>query len=724
MTAAKPVHPDVSGFEQHLLAALVAERLLTLEDADRAGRACERAAGNLVEVIVRLGLCEERELARCVARVTAYPLFKSSDFPVAPPGRTISNPQFLREAKALPIAESGGATLVAVADPTNAFTAQALEMALGGPVSFVVAAASDIEDAIQRHYADLLGPVREHGAKLPANDIAEADFQRLREAANEAPIVRFVERMIARGIEARASDIHVEPQERRLRIRMRIDGVLRDEEAAPLSSAPGIVSRIKILARLDIAERRLPQDGAIKMNVRGREVDMRVATGPVAHGESIVVRILDRTSVELQLERLGFGDAALDRLAALLRRPSGIFLVTGPTGSGKSTTLYAGVNRLNETQRKIITIEDPVEFKIEGLNQFQVKPEIGFDFARALRSILRHDPDVIMVGEIRDGETARIAVQAALTGHLVLSTLHTNDAASAVTRLLDMGVEDYLVASTVSGVLAQRLVRRLCPQCRLPMTLPVRLAHNASSADDDSAERSVFRAAGCGACDGTGYRGRTVIFEMLTFDRDIRRAILAHEDAPGIRDLAIAAGMEPLFENGMARVSDGITTYDEVVRVAQDAASEMEIGSRHGAPKATVSLTSGFTLLELLIVLAILGLLAAIAAPRVMGYLERSKSQAAQLEVNNLAAALDLYRLDVGSYPGAADGLAALVRKPAHAKRWHGPYLNRTDSIIDPWGRPYIYSPSAGGLPPTILSLGADGKAGGVEEDEDIASPH
>jgi len=554
-----------TSFEETLLRELVAGDLLSEENADRARRAHARTNSSVVDVLVRLGLCAERDLAPMVARVTNCALIDAADFPQSTIDAPISNPQFLRDAKVLPLSSGDDGILVAAADPTNVFTAHALEMALGRPVIFAVAAGSDIEDAVLRLYGDSVAVSSLEKRGVTALDVTNADFSRLQEAASEAPIVRFVERLIARAVERGASDIHIEPFERTLRVRMRVDGLLRDEEPAPLSAAPAIVSRIKILARLDIAERRLPQDGSIKMNVRGREIDMRIATGPIAHGECVVVRILDRTAVELDLAKLGFEADKLEQLNRIFARPSGIILVTGPTGSGKSTTLYAGLSRLNNAERKIVTIEDPVEYKIDGLNQFQVKPDIGLDFARALRSILRHDPDVIMVGEIRDGETARIAMQSALTGHLVLSTLHTNDAASAITRLLDMGVEDYLVASTVTGILAQRLVRVLCKSCRQPVDVPLAIA-----SADRTAGTQAYQAVGCADCGGTGYRGRTVISELLAFNDELRQAILRHEDAVRLRTIAVRAGMEPLYDNGVRHVLDGTTTYDEVMRVAQD----------------------------------------------------------------------------------------------------------------------------------------------------------
>jgi general secretion pathway protein E len=550
-----------------LVSLLKSRGVLTDESAERAERALARTGGSLVDILVRLGLCEEKALAESVAALTGLPIFKDAlpEEPVR--AGTISVP-FLREARVLPLAESDTSVTLASADPTDVFATRALQLAFGKKVNFVVAPASLIEDGIARLYAPakaVPGIASDSAFDITSNDIA-----RLRESASEAPIVRFVERLIARAVDAGASDIHIEPFERQLRVRLRVDGMLAEEEPAALSSAPAIVSRIKILAKLDIAERRLPQDGSIKLNVRGREIDFRVATTPVVHGETVVIRILDRTTVRLDLTDLGFDDALLTRWKTVLDRPNGILLVTGPTGSGKSTTLYAALSRLNRPERKVITVEDPVEFKIDGLNQIQVKPDIGLDFARTLRAMLRHDPDVIMVGEIRDGETARIAMQASLTGHLVLSTLHTNDAASAVTRLLDMGIEDYLVSSTVSAVMAQRLVRSLCTACRKPVAVPEPLQAAAEARRARGLSCDLHEAVGCPACRGTGYRGRTVIAELIIVDEKVRRAILSHAEASQVRASAVESGMETLFENGLARAFAGVTSYDEVLRVAQD----------------------------------------------------------------------------------------------------------------------------------------------------------
>ena len=372
-------------FEEVLLAHLLASGYVDAEGADRARRAYERAGGSIVDILIKLALCAERDLARGVAEAAQCPLLDLEDIPETPVRAESLNARYLRDAQLLPIAETEESVTVAATDPTNPFTVQALRLALGKPVTFVIGTPSDIESAVAKLYGLHGGyEATDETASTLAQAVTDADLARLRESASEAPIVRLVDRLIARAVDMGASDIHIEPLERVLRIRNRVDGVLREEEPAPLSSAPAVVSRVKILARLDIAERRLPQDGAFKMNVRGRETDFRVATAPVAHGESVAIRILDGSNVRLDLETLGFSPLVLGGIETILTRPNGIFLVTGPTGSGKTTTLYAALSRLNYPKRKIVTVEDPVEYKIDGLNQIQVKPDIAFDFARAL----------------------------------------------------------------------------------------------------------------------------------------------------------------------------------------------------------------------------------------------------------------------------------------------------------------------------------------------------
>jgi len=403
-------------------------------------------------------------------------------------------------------------------------------------------------------------------------DVSEDDIEHLKDLASEAPVIRLVNQIIQRAVESRASDIHIEPFEDELKVRYRIDGILKEVDSPPPRSTAAVISRIKIMSKLNIAERRLPQDGRIPLRVQGKELDLRVSTVPTLFGESVVMRLLDKESVRFDFATLGFDGPPRARLDTILDMPYGIFLVTGPTGSGKSTTLYTALSRLNTEERKIITVEDPVEYQLPGINQIQVKPQIGMTFAGALRSIVRQDPDIIMVGEMRDLETARIAVQSALTGHVVLSTLHTNDAASGVTRLLDMGVEDYLLTSTINGILAQRLVRRLCPLCRERyQPLPELALKFLRLRDPDDDELSLYRPVGCDQCNDTGYLGRMVITEALVMSDDIRQAVLAHATATEIQRRAIAEGMLSMYEDGLRKALDGRTTVEEVMRVAEEA---------------------------------------------------------------------------------------------------------------------------------------------------------
>ncbi|MGI9335111.1 MAG: GspE/PulE family protein, partial [Gammaproteobacteria bacterium] len=375
-------------------------------------------------------------------------------------------------------------------------------------------------------------------------------------------------------LESRASDIHIEPFENRLKIRYRVDGVLRDVDAPPVSSAAAVISRIKVMANLDIAERRVPQDGRIKIRVEGREIDMRISTVPTMHGESVVMRLLDKSSLPLDFQVLGFEGKALSHLHRMLAHPHGIILVTGPTGSGKTTTLYAALHSLNTDDRKILTVEDPVEYQLEGINQIQIKDQVGLSFASALRAILRQDPDVIMIGEMRDLETARIAVQASLTGHLVFSTLHTNDSPSSVTRLLDMGVEDYMVTSTVVGVLAQRLVRTLCLKCAESYAVLPEVAKELRLDRYSGGQLEglrLYRAKGCEDCEGSGYRGRTTIAEILPMTDSVRQAVLTQGEASAVRRAAEAEGIETMHAAGMRKALAGQTTVEEVERVTREA---------------------------------------------------------------------------------------------------------------------------------------------------------
>ena len=552
---------------------LVERRGLSRENLDRALRLQKEQGERIGTVLVRLGMISERDLATVLAEQLGLELAKSEDFGEVPVVDSQVTPDFLAHAQVVPVAVEGDAVVVAMADPTDAFTLDALKLALGRELIVRVGTASDIEAAIKRQFGNGRDALTEiaHAYHGGEDDADAEDIQHLRDLASEAPIIRMVNLIIGKALEVNASDIHIEPFGARLKTRYRVDGMLRDVDAPPVRSAAALVSRIKVMANLNIAERRRPQDGRIKLRVEGREIDMRISTVPTLHGESVVMRILDKGTLNLEFEALGFDQNLRESVDWLLTRSQGIVLVTGPTGSGKTTTLYAALNALNTSDQKILTVEDPVEYELEGINQIQVKPEIGLTFANALRSILRQDPDVIMVGEMRDLETAKIAVQSALTGHKVFSTLHTNDAASSVTRLLDMGIEDYLVTSTLNGIIAQRLVRTLCGACRRPYEVSPEVAAElglASIAGED--EFQLFRSSGCKKCENTGFRGRTTIVEMMLMNDDVRQVILSSRDLVDIRRAARQSGAESMRTHGLRKALAGLTTLEEVERVTRE----------------------------------------------------------------------------------------------------------------------------------------------------------
>jgi general secretion pathway protein E len=456
--------------------APVGERLIARGKLDQAGLARALAAQKsttpgtrLGAILVDLGLVGERDLYQALSEQLGIPLVDSADYPQIPVLEERASLRFLKQAKALPLHEDTHKLILAMSDPLDTYTRDAFGLLTGRMVDVVMAPPTELEGVLERLYSAGKGAMGQIVSNIEASsgdETESSDVQHLKDLASEAPVIRLVNLVITRALEQRASDIHIEPFESRLIIRYRVDGVMHEVESPPTRLSAAVISRVKIMASLDIAERRLPQDGRIKLRAAGKEIDMRVSTVPTMHGESVVMRILDKGGVQLDFDRLGFAPDTLKTFMDVLLRPHGIVLVTGPTGSGKTTTLYTALQTLNKPDIKILTVEDPVEYQMEGVNQIQVKPQIGLTFANALRSIVRQDPDVIMIGEIRDLETAQIAVQSALTGHMVLSTLHTNDAPSTVNRLLDMGVEDYLLTSTVNGILAQRLVRALCPACR------------------------------------------------------------------------------------------------------------------------------------------------------------------------------------------------------------------------------------------------------------------
>jgi general secretion pathway protein E len=560
-------------FDQSLGEFLVRRGRLDAAGLERARRLSESQDERVDRVLTKLGLVSEQDMAEALAAEFDLPLARAKDFPDAPVIEGKVSIKFLKESRILPLADTPEGLVVAMADPLDSFAIQAIRMIAGESVAINVATPTDIENALDRIYggessiAQIVEEIGEHDAQ--AND---DDVERLKDLASEAPVIRLVNVLISKAVEIRASDVHLEPFEDRLRVRYRIDGVLRDVEAPPNRFRAAIISRIKIMARLNIAERRLPQDGRLRLAVRGNEIDFRVSTVPTMHGESVVMRILDRGGVVLDFPSLGFSGGGLDTYLDALERPDGILLVTGPTGSGKTTTLYTSLLRLNTPEKKILTVEDPVEYQLDGVNQIQVKPRIDLSFANALRSILRQDPDVIMIGEIRDLETAAIAVQAALTGHVVLSTLHTNNAASAVTRLLDMGVEDYLLTSTVNGIVGQRLVRTLCRDCKEPYRALPELVKQLDLARF-AAESAItlHRPKGCDNCDGTGYSGRIGIVEILVMSDPIRRMVLDHAEANELQQAAVEAGMRTMYADGIAKALAGDTSLEEVLRVTRDA---------------------------------------------------------------------------------------------------------------------------------------------------------
>ena len=560
------------GTDERIVAALLEKGRLKDTDLARARRLQEEAGGSLLSLLARLGLVSERDHAETVSSVLDLPLVSVKDAPELPPEGVALTSKFMKQFHVCPVAESERSVDVLMADPQDAYVLDAVRLATQREVRPLVALRSEIDDLVERWYGQgrsAMGAIVETAEGEGTGDLE--DVEHLRDLASEAPVIRLVNLVIQRAVELRASDIHIEPFENRLKVRYRIDGVLEEGESPPANLTAAVISRVKIMAKLNIAERRLPQDGRIMLRVQGKELDLRVSTMPTSHGESVVMRLLDRETVVFDFKKLGFTDNFLPQFQHVLEQPHGILLVTGPTGSGKTTTLYTALSKLNTPDVKIITVEDPVEYQIEGINQIQAKPQIGLDFAHALRSIVRQDPDIIMIGEMRDLETARIAIQSALTGHLVLSTLHTNNAAGGITRLLDMGVEDYLLTSTINGILAQRLVRRLeqTHAERYPAS-PEEIEKFGLRKYQPHGEIFLYRPRGS-ALAPTGYLGRTTIMEFLVMNDELRRAVMRHAGMGEIEQLARQAGMRTMYEDGIVKALAGETTIEEVLRVTEDA---------------------------------------------------------------------------------------------------------------------------------------------------------
>jgi type IV pilus assembly protein PilB len=547
------------------LGTLLVERgLCTPAQVDAAIAEQARTGVSLGRVLVANGTITETDLVAALAAQVGLEFVDLHDRQVDPTAAGSVSDALARRYQALPIAWEGTTLVVAMADPSNVLAVDDIRSVTGADVRIVVATRSAIDAAInrvQRMDAD----VEEVALAEP---VVEEDLATIQDLTEDAPIVKLANLLIRQAIQDRASDIHIEPTEHDVRIRYRIDGVLHEVMRSPKRVQSGLVSRIKIMADLDIAERRMPQDGRMSAVIAGRQVDLRVATLPTVHGEKIVLRVLDKGTALLDLGELGFLPSTLERYRSMFEKPYGTILVTGPTGSGKSTTLYATLNQLNDPSKNVITVEDPVEYRLPGINQVQVNPKAGLTFAAALRTILRADPDVLLVGEIRDRETATIAMEAALTGHLVLSTLHTNDASSTPTRLVEMGLEPYLVSSAVDCVVAQRLIRRLCDRCKVAY-FPTRADLDALGwdLDGESVPEELFQAVGCGACSRTGYQGRFALHEVMMVSEELKAMVAEKAHPEDIRKVAVAQGMGTLRQTGLAHVRNGRTSVEELLRV-------------------------------------------------------------------------------------------------------------------------------------------------------------
>jgi general secretion pathway protein E len=558
-----------------LLGQMLVERGLLPEDDLQKALALQRERkGRLGKILMDLGYVSQQDLQTVLSEQLGIPRVDPAELQEVPMEAAGLPAGFLRQALVYPYRVDNGTVFVAMADPLDSDNIRAIEQLTGRRAEVRLAAEAAILKALdvwlgaEQTEDDEMASGSGESARVMEADAADID--QLRDLASEAPVIRWVNQLVARALERRSSDIHFEPFEKQFRVRYRIDGVLYEVPAPPREMRAAVTSRIKLMAKLNIAEQRLPQDGRIPLRVLGREIDLRVSTLPTLYGESVVMRLLDRSASDrYSLATLGFPETLLRKMEYYLDLPHGLFLVTGPTGSGKSTTLYGSLRRLNTTDVKIITVEDPVEYQLPGVNQIHVNPQIGLTFAAGLRHIVRQDPDIIMIGEIRDLETAEIAMRAALTGHLVFSTLHTNDAPSAITRLTDMGVEHYLVSSSLVAVLAQRLVRVLCDNCKKPYTVAGDEMRK-EGWEEAHGSLTLYQSAGCAHCGHTGFLGRVGIFEFMELDEGIRRAIVARADASTLRAAARERGMRSLRQDGWLKIASGQTTVEEVLRVTQE----------------------------------------------------------------------------------------------------------------------------------------------------------
>jgi len=548
---------------------LVDKGLITAAQLKEALVEQKRSGGKVGEVLIRKGYISEENFTRALSEQLGMSFVDVANYKIDPEAIKLFTLELVERYLAIPINRIVDALTVAMVDPLNILAVDEIKRTCGLTIRPVFATPSGIKEAINKYYkaGEPSGevPVYAQGAPLGP----EVDLETLVKEADEAPVITLVNSLFAEAIESGASDIHLEPEERNLYVRLRIDGVLQDIKPVTKDLEPAVISRIKILANMDIAERRLPQDGRIKMDILNREIDLRVSTFPTIYGENVSIRLLDKSQAIFKLEDLGFETKVLEVFKEQIRRPYGIILVTGPTGSGKTTTLYAGLNLINDLKKNIITLEDPIEYVIPRVRQSQVNVKAGLTFATGLRAILRQDPDIVMIGEIRDRETAEIAIHAALTGHLVFSTLHTNDAASAVGRLIDMGIEPFLVASALNAILAQRLVRRLCPKCKKSYK-PQEAEITSLGFSQPPKDITVYKEVGCSHCRSTGYKGRIGIFELLILDEGIKELILKKSPAHQIKEYAVKKEMRTLKDEGLEKLMGGVISGSEVLRVFEE----------------------------------------------------------------------------------------------------------------------------------------------------------
>jgi type IV pilus assembly protein PilB len=563
---------------------LIKENFITGEQLENALKRQREQGGRLGSILIRMGYVDDDAITSVLSRQYGVPSINLAYFEIDPAVIKLIPLETAQKYLVIPLSRVGSVLTIATADPTNVFAMDDIKFMTGFNVEPVVASEASIQEAVEKYYGtphsielkkvyDEIAQVEKDAFELDleaAADEEEVSIDQLQRSSEEAPIIKLVNLILSDSLKKGASDIHLEPYEKDFRVRFRIDGILYNMMNPPLRLKDAITSRIKIMAKMDISEKRLPQDGRIKIRTsnegKKKEIDYRVSTLPTLFGEKIVLRILDRDNLPLDMSKLGFEEVSLKRIEAGILKPYGMFLVTGPTGSGKTSTLYAALNRLNTPETNIMTAEDPVEYNFRGINQIQIREQIGLTFAAALRSFLRQDPNIILVGEIRDFETTEIAIKAALTGHLVLSSLHTNDAPSTISRLLNMGIEPFLVATSVHLICAQRLIRKLCPECKKELKAPIQALINAGFSTEEARGLQTYKGEGCRNCNGTGYRGRIGLYEVMEISEDIQELILVGASAREIRRKAVEEGMLTLRASGLAKIKSGLTSLDEVLR--------------------------------------------------------------------------------------------------------------------------------------------------------------